>query len=381
MENYRNIKMKSDFAEQEVRYSTGVRFERYAQYLLALAHPNTYVGTRLQRDGGVDGVLLYQNGARKKPPAFYSIYGPEHDGGNWTRKRRKLFDDVDAIERFTDGYIDEYSVCFILNFELSVDQIKEIKIEMERREIPFVCKSPRDLFAGLTGGEEQLLNALTFIHGIERDAVPLLDEGRHIFAGRVLEEIVSLSANFDTGDTINRLRELKWLVLRHLPEEVFQVREHGIFSIGPITNTQKVSLVSLLPQMDLIRKWTEVPQGCRTVYLVDRNYPRIHRMGEKEFSSVYREDLRDVPAVFIESETSMGVNVENLAVLLDILHLCQSRAENGKKFSLFGVLQYLQQKFPYNPEKMNYLRSWSSRNNSESPKRLRLSRTPQVSRR
>ena len=332
MADNRNI-LRSVPTLRELESVTGEQFELYAQFILNLIQPQ-YTRTRVHKDNGVDGILYLRESGRKNPPVFYSIYGPEKST-RWSAKMAKIKADIQSIQNFTRNEHMNYSICFIFNFYLSGDEIKYFDQLSDEIGISFIFLFPDTLISRLKADSEQLLKAMAFINGVEQEPHDLTDWNNHIFAGKVLEQLIYISNYKDVGERLQIIASMRAQLLTYLPWQEFQVESW----VRP-ARKQSASLNQSIykPSRSLLVERTQVNQGCRTVYVVKKGSNTVNQFSEEEYIKNYGDNLKDKPAVFKIGQSMIAVKIENLAIIYRLLNICYQRVENIGNFSSYSIL-------------------------------------------
>ncbi|TWT08188.1 hypothetical protein FQV26_10370 [Planococcus sp. CPCC 101016] len=332
MADNRNI-LRSVPTLREIESAWGEQFELYAQFILNLIQPQ-YTRTRVHKDNGVDGILYLRESSKKNPPVFYSIYGPEKST-RWPAKLAKIKKDIQSIQNFSENEHLDYSICFVFNFYLGGDEVKSLNRLSKEMGILFIYLFPDTLISRLEANSKQLLKAMAFINGVEQEPNELTDWNNHIFAGKVLEQLINLSNYQDVGDRLRIIASMRAQLLTYLPWQEFHVDTWIQPSRKQVTNLTK-SIYK--PRNSLFVEHTQVNQGCRTIYVVKRDSNIVNQFSEEEYMKIYEDDLINKPTVFKIGQTMIAVKVENLAIIYRILNICYQRIENIGSFTLYNVL-------------------------------------------
>lgn len=323
-------RLKTFSSIQELESATGTRFEMYAQYVLTLIHPN-YIGTRLHQDDGVDGLIISREPKRETPAIFYAIHGPERYTG-WSNKFNKLKKDVQSIESFASSNFESFTVKFVLNYQLSASEAVALHQWMETKGFVYETLTPQRLFSKLTGGVGQLQNAVAFIDSIEQEDRPLTDWNNHIFAGKILENLSTIDAKADITDTMNWILQMRAYLLSFIG--IDDIRVSPGFSYKDSSNNTPLRV---LPKMAVLKKNTQVNSGCRTVYLIDRETPKIRKLADDEYENMYLMNLDEKDPVFIHDFRTIAVKVEDLSAIYQFLNHTFANFEQHGKSSLYLV--------------------------------------------
>lgn len=323
-------RLKTFSSIQELESATGSRFEMYAQYVLTLIHPN-YIGTRLHQDDGVDGLIISRKSKREISAIFYAIHGPERYTG-WSNKFSKLKKDVRSIESFASSNFESFTVKFVLNYQLSASEAVALHEWMDAKGLAYETLTPQRLFSKLTGGVGQLQNAVAFIDSIEQEDRPLTDWNNHIFAGKVLENLSTIDAKSDITDTMNGILQMRAYLLSFVGIEDIRISSGFSYKDGS-NNTPLMGV----PKMPVLKKNTQVNSGCRTVYLIDRETPKVRKLSDNEYENMFLRNLDEEDPVFVHDFRTVAVKVEDLSSIFQILNHTYANFEQHGKSSLYLV--------------------------------------------
>lgn len=345
MADNRNI-LRSIPTLRELESATGEQFELYAQFILNLIQPQ-YIRTRIHKDNGIDGILFLRESGKLKSPEFYSIYGPEKST-RWPAKLSKIKKDIQSIQNFAKNKHMSYSICFIFNFYLGGDEVEFLRRLSEETRIPFVFLFPETLIGRLEADSKQLLKAMAFINGVEQEPYELTDWNNHIFAGKVLEQLIRLSNFKDVGERLLIIAGLRAKLLTYLPWQEFEVKP--IARIGTKQETNS-SLSIYRPNRSLLAERTQVNQGCRTIYIIHKGSNIVNQFSEEKYIEHYGNNLKYKPSVFKLGETMIAVKIDDLAIIHWLLDFCYQVVENSGNFSLYAVLSYKAKSFSNSPQR------------------------------
>lgn len=319
--------VRTIYAVNEVEYATGEQFERYAQYLLTLMHA-TYIGTRIHKDKGIDGLIL-ERGSKRAPTIFYAIYGPEKTTV-WAKRLSKLKSDVMKIMEYAKDKDMDYSITFILNYRMAnADEVFGLKAFMDGHQIPFSVFDPNRIFSSISGGSN-LQNAVAFIHGIEQEEAELTDFNNHVFAGKVLDKLQAFKRHDDIKDKMDYILRMRSQLLSYITVHDFRLMggkdAHNLY---------------IMPKYDVLMKQTKVNWGCRTAYLLDDSQAtKVRRIDEETFTKMFEQSFDEGSSIIRVGEKGFAVKIENLGVMFTILNKCYIELElyGDGDFSLYTII-------------------------------------------
>lgn len=318
-------KLKTFGSLKELESASGERFEMYAQFMLSLIHSN-YIGTRIHKDDGIDGILLLRE-TGSGDPRIYSIYGPEK-GTGWNSKFPKIKYDISRIKEFTEGKFKDYTICFVFNFKPAGDELIELNNYCKSEEVEYVFLYPDKLFNELEGSTK-LINAIAFLDGIDDKGHEITDWNNHIFAGKVLEILCQINENDnDIGDKLKTILILKYKLLSYLPSKVVKL------------NTDYTNTVFVVPKKKLFKELTTVNQGCRTVYIYEKKRHTIKQFSEESYENTFGRKLDLTSTLFILDKGLFAIKIEDLYVIFFLLNQCYTQLENKGEFSLSTALWF-----------------------------------------
>ncbi|MBD8523823.1 hypothetical protein [Lysinibacillus fusiformis] len=318
-------KLKTFGSLKELESATGERFEMYAQVMLSLIHSN-YIGTRIHKDDGIDGILLLRE-CGSGDPRIYSIYGPEK-GTGWNSKFPKIKYDIARIKEFTEGKFKDYTICFVFNFKPAGEELIELNNYCNSEGVKYVFLYPDKLFNELEGSTK-LINAIAFLDGIDDEGRELTDWNNHIFAGKVLEILCQINeSDDDIVDKLQTILILKYKLLSYLPSKVVKL------------TTDFKNTVFVLPKKKLFKEMTTVNQGCRTVYIYDKKKRKINQFSEESYKNISGKKLELTPTLFKLEQGLFAIKIEDLYVIFFLLNQCYAQLENKGKFSLSKALWF-----------------------------------------
>lgn len=316
-------RLKTFNSLKELESATGERFEIYAQYMLSLIHTG-YIGTRIHKDNGIDGILLSRE-SRDVEPVIYSIYGPER-GTNWTSKLRKIKDDIESIKEYVDRKFAKYTVCFVFNFKLAGDEISELDNYCSDEGITYSFLYPEKLFIELEDNTKLITNAVAFLDGIEVEAEDITDLNNHIFAGKVLEILCQINEGDDTVDKLEKIMILKYKLLSYLPLEALKLKQWSKNRIFAVTNRNE------------FKEKTTVNQGYKTVYIFENKTGKIKKFNEESYENTFGNKLEYIPTISISGNGLYAIKIEDLEVIFFLLNNCYLQLQNKGSFNLTYAL-------------------------------------------
>ena len=317
-------KLKTFSSLKELESATGERFEMYAQYMLSLIH-SSYIGTRIHKDNGIDGILLSRESSREDT-VIYSIYGPEK-GTGWSSKFSKIKDDIDRIKEYVDGKFVKYTVCFVFNFKLAGEEIAELNKYCTTEGITYDLLYPDRLFGKLEDNTKLIVNAIAFLDGVEADTNELTDWNNHIFAGKILEILCHINEGEDTATKLKAINALQYNLLSYLPLKVLKL----------VQDPYKADLF-IVPSKKALKQSTVVNQGCTTVYIYEKKTSEIKKLTEKEYENMFGINPEYIPTVSKMDKNIYSIKIENLYIIFFLLNQCYGSLENSGEFSLSKAL-------------------------------------------
>ncbi|WP_214823860.1 hypothetical protein [Exiguobacterium algae] len=315
--------------KKDLEYATDNNFETFVQYILGLEN-NNYIGTRMKRDDGVDGLIIKRESNDKKSVVLYSIYGPEQST-RWNIKMRKIENDLSEMIKHAVKY-DEFTFKFIFNFKLGFEQAEAFESLMHQNEIKYELYNPEKLIT-LLKTDSQIQSAVAFIVGIEGEDRPLTDFNNHVFAGEVLKVLQSFDLKEDLSDKMKKINDMVLQVLSYLSGEHLTIRP-CLFSQKQESNAQ----LYLVPDRRQLVEKTKVNSGHETAYLVHDKKKEIQRLSKEEFQMLYDGLWEEQLTVLSPYKGCLAVKVENLLVIYTILEKCLRDFENSGDLDLYKVL-------------------------------------------
>lgn len=317
-------KLRTFSSLKELESASGERFEMYAQFMLSLIH-SSYIGTRIHKDDGIDGILLSRENGRGEP-IIYSIYGPEK-GTGWSSKFPKVKYDIARIKEFTEGKFKDYTIYFVFNFKPAGEELIELDNYCKSQKVKYEFLYPDKLFNELEGSTK-LINAIAFLDGIDDEGRELTDWNNHIFAGKVLEILCQINESDDgISDKLLTILKLKYKLLSYLPSNVVKL------------NTDFTNTIYVLPKKKLFKEMTTVNQGCRTVYIYDKKRRTINQFSEESYENIFGTKLELTPTLFKLDKGLFAIKIEDLHIIFFLLNQCYAHLENSGEYSLSKALK------------------------------------------
>ncbi|TCI33822.1 hypothetical protein EVJ29_13105 [Exiguobacterium sp. SH4S7] len=341
-------KLRTYGVKKELEYATGDMFETDVQFILALENHN-YIGTRMKKDDGVDGLIIKRESNNKKSVVLYSIYGPEQST-RWNIKMRKIENDLSEMIKHAAKY-DESMFKFIFNFKIGFEQAEAFESLMHKNEIKYELYDPEKLIT-LLKTDSQIRSAVAFIVGIEGEDRPLTDFNNHVFAGEVLKVLQSFDLKEDLSDKMTKINDMKLQVMSYLSNEHMRIGPR-FFSFKQESNVQ----LYLVPDRKQLVEKTQVNSGLETAYLVHDKKKEIQRLSKEDFQMLHDGLWEEELTVLSPYKGCLAVKVENLLVVYQILENCLSCLENSGDMDLYQVLLRM-----YRNQKKSILEREVSRN-------------------
>lgn len=327
-----NIKLKTYSTRQELYSATGERFEIYVQFILG-AIKDDYIGTRIHKDNGIDG-LIFSKKIKKSPNKLFSIYGPEKHT-LWSKKFKKIQSDFQKMVMYYQDDDNEFEINFIFNFKLSTQEAIEINHLITQFTENYKIYDP-DKLISLLENTSQIQNVVSFISGTEPEERELIDYNNHIFAGKALEKLISLSEIKDTGDKIQEVLKIKYDLLTYLCIDDFK---------RPMRSSIKKAYqfpIYVVPEKEVMKKNTKVNTGCESAYLIKKNNSVIEKMSKSKYETIFDKKWNEGFEIEKINEKNLIIKVKDLEVIFRIVNLCQNNLERRGDFNLFRVIRNIQ---------------------------------------
>lgn len=201
------VKVNLDYIKKILSTKNGSEFENIASFILSICD-RRYTPTRSSGDGGIDGIKYVS----KNEIECYAIYGPQKL--NWSNKdRKKVDDEIENLKNFL-ATIPEKKLkkwFFIINFELSIQQVHYIKSKLSNPNLVEII-TPQKLIAMIAMKDEYGMAVARFLDLLVYD-IPL----EILSTNEILKTICVQIGDLEQLDTIKlkeeRLNEIMNAIL------------------------------------------------------------------------------------------------------------------------------------------------------------------------